>query len=740
MPLNENATITSNGLEIAKPLYDLIEQEIAPGTGIGIETFWAELEQIVRDLAPRNARLLEIRDEMQARIDDWHRRHRDQPHDADAYKAFLHEIHYLVPEVADFSISTGQVDSEIANIAGPQLVVPLDNARYVLNAANARWGSLYDALYATDAIAEADGCKKIKKYNPIRGEKVITFVRHFLDRNFPLEKGTHRHVTRYRVADGELIMHMGDGSSTPLLRPRGFAGYCGDPAAPDTLLLQKHGLHVEIRFGEGFFIGRRDHAGIYDIQLEAAITAIMDCEDSVASVDVEDKLRVYRNWLGLMNGSLVETVVKEEEIIERTMAPDRDYLDPQGQPFTLPGRSLMLVRNVGMHLYTDAVRLDGQPIPETMLDAMVTALCARHDLLGNSTRRNSRTGSVYIVKPKMHGPDEVALANDLFTRVEEALDFPRNTLKVGIMDEERRTSVNLKACIHAASERVVFINTGFLDRTGDDIHTSMEAGPMVPKPELKHAKWLQAYEDSNVDVGLRCGLMGRAQIGKGMWAMPEEMTAMLESKIQHLKAGANTSWVPSPTAATLHALHYFRFNVQTRQEELLERPQTPVDDILEVPLLPPGRQLSEVEVNRELENNCQGILGYVSRWVGQGIGCSKVPDINDVALMEDCATLRISSQHIANWLHHGLLTEFQVRQAMQKMAIFVDRQNEGDPNYQPMSADFTASIPFQAALDLALKGRVQPNGYTEFILYARRLEQKQAQRRRAEHGQVKETA
>ena len=740
MPLTEKEYISLNGLEIAKPIYDLIEQEIAPGTGVDTGTFWMELEQIVRDLGPRNARLLEIRDEMQARIDDWHRTHRDQPHDAGAYKEFLHEIHYLVPEVDDFCISISHVDAEIASLAGPQLVVPLDNARYVLNAANARWGSLYDALYATDAIAEADGCRKIKKYNPIRGEKVITFARHFLDRNFRLEKGTHRHVTHYGVEGGELIMHMGDGSSTPLLRPRGFAGYCGDPASPDRILLQKHGLHVEIRFGEGFFIGRRDHARIYDIQIEAAITAIMDCEDSVASVDVEDKLRVYRNWLGLMNGTLVETVVREDETIERKMAPDRDYIDPQGRPFTLPGRSLMLVRNVGMHLHTDAVRLDGQPIPESMLDAMVTALSAKHDLLGNSPVHNSRTGSVYIVKPKMHGPDEVALASELFGRVEEALGLRRNTLKVGIMDEERRTSVNLKACIHAASERVVFINTGFLDRTGDDIHTSMEAGPMVPKPELKHARWLQAYEDSNVDVGLRCGLMGRAQIGKGMWAMPEEMVAMLDSKIQHLKAGANTAWVPSPTAATLHALHYFRFNVQTRQEELLERPQTPVDDILVIPLLQADRQLSESEINWELENNCQGILGYVSRWVGQGIGCSKVPDINDVALMEDCATLRISSQHIANWLRHGLLTEFQVRQAMQKMAIFVDRQNEGDPNYQPMSADFASSVPFQAALDLALKGREQPNGYTEFILYARRLEQKKLRHAAATVGEVKETA
>jgi len=740
MPLTKNETITYNGLEIAKPIYDLIKQDIAPGTGVDVDTFWTELEQIVRDLGPRNTRLLAIRDEMQTRIDDWHRSHRDQPHDAKAYKAFLQEIHYLLPEVEDFKISTSNVDAEIADIPGPQLVVPLDNARYALNAANARWGSLYDALYATDAIAESDGCKKIKKYNPIRGDKVITFVRHFLDRNFPLEKGTHRYVTHYCVEQTDLIMHMGDGSTTPLLRPRGFIGYCGDPASPDKILLNKHGLHVEMRFGEGFYIGRQDHARIYDIKLESAITAIMDCEDSVASVDVEDKLCVYRNWLGLMKGTLTETVVKEEETIERTLHPDREYLNTHGQPFSLAGRSLMLVRNVGMHLLTDAVRLDGNPIPENMLDAMVTALCAKHDLLGNSQFRNSRTGSMYIVKPKMHGPDEVALANDLFSRVEDALGYPRNTLKVGIMDEERRTSVNLKDCIHAANERVVFINTGFLDRTGDDIHTSMEAGPMLPKPELKQARWLQAYEDSNVDVGLRCGLMGRAQIGKGMWAMPEEMTAMLESKIRHLKAGANTSWVPSPTAATLHALHYFRFNVPTRQGELLQRPQTPVENILEIPLLDPQRQLSAAEINWELENNAQGILGYVSRWVGQGIGCSKVPDIKDVALMEDCATLRISSQHIANWLHHGLLTEFQVRQAMQKMAVFVDRQNEGDPNYRPMSADFSSSIPFQAALDLALKGRAQPNGYTEFILYARRLEQKRALRGGALVEVVKETA
>ncbi|MGR9105478.1 MAG: malate synthase G [Gammaproteobacteria bacterium] len=719
-----NHVVEIGDLEIDKGLYDLVQDEIAPETGVDVEHFWISLAEIVKEFGAPNSALLAKRDELQQQIDGWHIARRNQPHDPKAYREYLEEIGYLVPEPDDFQISTSNVDAEIAAIAGPQLVVPLDNARYVLNAANARWGSMYDALYGTDVIPESDGCKKIKKYNPIRGEKVIQVARDFLDRHFQLEKDTHHHAVQYLVVNGQLIVRMGDATQTTLLRAERFRGYTGNPKNPDRILLRKNDLYVEIRFGEGYFIGRRDHANIYDIQMESAITSIMDCEDSVASVDAEDKITVYRNWLGLMKGTLVRRIEKDEKTIERALEPDRKYTAPDGGTLTVPGRSLMLVRNVGAHLETDAVLLRGRPIPETFLDAMVTSLCAKHDVLGNGKFVNSRCGSVYIVKPKMHGPAEVALANELFARVEDALGFDRNTLKIGIMDEERRTSVNLKACVCAARERVCFINTGFLDRTGDDIHTNMEAGPMAPKAELKTARWLRAYENSNVDIGLKCGLAGRAQIGKGMWAMPEEMVAMMETKILHLKEGANTAWVPSPTAATLHAMHYHIFDVHDRQKDLKYRKQTPVDEILAIPVLPDGRTLSREEIQRELENNAQGILGYVTRWVGQGVGCSKVPDIHNIALMEDCATLRISSQHIANWLHHGILNEKQVREAMKTMAILVDRQNSGDPMYQPMSQDFASSIPFQAALDLALKGRRQPNGYTEFILYARRREEK----------------
>jgi len=711
-------------LDIAIKLYDLVKDEIAPKTSVDVEHFWNSLAEIVKDLGPRNTELLTIRDELQEKIDTWHIKHRSQAHDAAAYKSFLKEIGYLVEEVDDFQISNENVDDEIARIAGPQLVVPLDNARYVLNAVNARWGSLYDALYATDAVSEAEGCKKIKKYNPIRGEKVIEIARHFLDRHFALERDTHKHVIKYFIKDNQLAVHMGDGTETTLLKPQQFIGYIGSPEEPEEGLLCHHNLHVVIRFGEGYFIARRDHANVYDIHMEAAITTIMDCEDSVASVDTEDKLHVYRNWLGLMKGTLVRTLEKEGKTIERTMEADRVYTGVNGETVTMHGRSLMLVRNVGSHLNTDAVLYQGEPIPESMLDLMITALSAKHDISGNSKHRNSRTGSIYIVKPKMHGPDEVALANELFNRVEDVLDMKCNTLKMGIMDEERRTSVNLKACINAARERLVFINTGFLDRTGDDIHTNMEAGPVIPKGELKKATWLQAYEDSNVKIGLECGLKGRAQIGKGMWAMPEEMDAMMKTKIQHLKAGANTSWVPSPIAATLHVIHYHRLNVQSRQLALIKADDVPIDDILTIPLLDKDRKLTANEIRHELENNAQGILGYVSRWVGQGIGCSKVPDINDVGLMEDCATLRISSQHIANWLLHGIVTEDEVRSAMKRMAIIVDRQNRDDKNYKPMEKDFSTSISFLAANYLVFKGRIQPNGYTEFILYRRRQEQK----------------
>ncbi|MEM6998882.1 MAG: malate synthase G [Pseudomonadota bacterium] len=716
--------ITAGKLQIRKELFDLVKKDIAPKTGVTIKHFWSSLEIILQENMKKNAEFLKRRDTLQKKIDTWHIENKGKKHKPAAYKKFLKQIGYLVDEFEDFSINTENVDDEIAIVAGPQLVVPLDNARYVLNAVNARWGSLYDASYSTDTISQANGCKKIKKYNPIRGDRVILRGRNLLDRHFPLERDTHKHITQYFIMNNQLYVHFGDGSETTLLKPQQFIGYTGNPDNPDSILLCHHNLHLEINLGDGYFIGRRDHAKIYDIQLESAVTAIMDCEDSVASVDTDDKLKVYRNWIGLMKGTLIETVEKEDEVIERVMNADKEFISPDGKPLVIKGRSLMLVRNVGHHLYTDMVLYDGEQVPETMIDLMVTSLSAIHDLNKNSKRINSIKGSVYIVKPKMHGPEEVAFANELFGQVEEALSLPANTLKMGIMDEERRTSVNLKACIHAAKERVVFINTGFLDRTGDDIHTNMEAGPIIPKDEIKQAKWLNAYEKSNVQIGLDCGLMNKAQIGKGMWAMPEEMNNMMKTKIGHLKAGANTSWVPSPVAATLHAIHYHRLNVKSRQLALMDVAKIPVDDILDIPVIDSKRKLTALEIRHELENNAQGILGYVSRWVGQGVGCSKVSDINDVALMEDCATLRISSQHIANWLHHGIVTKQEVREAMKRMAVIVDRQNRDDKNYEPMSSDFNASIPFQAAMDLVLKGRKQVNGYTEFILYNKRQQQK----------------
>ncbi len=722
--LDTSDYVISGKLKVKKSLQQLVNAEMIPDSGVTADEFWSGLADLISNHAKQNAALMKKRDKLQNQIDEWHVQHRGKKHKPAAYKKFLQEIGYLAEPVADFKIATANVDDEIANIPGPQLVVPLDNARYVLNAVNARWGSLYDALYSTDTISEANGCRKIKKYNPIRGERVIERARNLLDRHFPLERDTHKHVTRYYIKHNQLYVHFGDGTETSLLKPQQFVGYTGDEKNPDSLLLVHHNLHVEIKFGDGYFIGRRDHAKIYDIFLEAAVTTIMDCEDSVASVDIDDKLKVYSNWLGLMKGSLTRTVEKEDGTIERAMEEDKTFTGAHGEKIVMHGRSLMLVRNVGNHLDTDMVLYDDKPVPETFVDLMVTSLCAIHDLKGNGKIRNSRTGSVYIVKPKMHGPEEVTFNNMLFGLAEQALKLEPNTLKMGIMDEERRTSVNLKACIHAAKERVVFINTGFLDRTGDDIHTNMEAGPIIPKEEIKQATWLNAYENSNVQIGLECGLMRKAQIGKGMWAMPEEMNKMMKTKIQHLKAGANTSWVPSPTAATLHAYHYHRLNVKSRQIALMDEPAVPVDDILDIPVLDNKRKLSALEIRHELENNAQGILGYVSRWVGQGIGCSKVPDINDTALMEDCATLRISSQHIANWLHHGIVTKEEVREAMKRMAVIVDRQNRDDPHYEPMSNDFSASVPFLAAIDLVLKGRKQPNGYTEFILYKRRQEQK----------------
>ena len=720
-----DADYTSIGkLAIDPRLYQFIEAEVVPGTGIDLQHFWQALEHIVTDFGSRNADLLCVRDALQMQINQWHIDRSGERHDPVAYKAFLQKIGYLVDQPKEPRVDTERVDSEIAAISGPQLVVPLDNARYALNAANARWNSLYDALYGSDLIAEAHGCARTKKYNPIRGQQVISHTRAFLDQHFPLAQGSHSHAVKYHITDGQVIVTSGDGCVSHLLYPEQFVGYNGNIDKLESLLLCHNDLHVDLLFGAGHFIGRHDHAGIYDMHIESAITTIMDCEDSVASVDCEDKISVYRNWLGLMKGTLTKTITTNNTSYERVLASDRTYLDPQGNAITKYGRSLMLVRNVGSHLLTDAVLCDGQPIAETLLDVMVTSLAAMHDFSGKNTLTNSRTGSIYIVKPKMHGPDEVALANDLFDRVEDALGLARHTLKMGIMDEERRTSVNLSACIQSARHRVVFINTGFLDRTGDDIHTNMEAGVVVPKNELKKANWLNAYERSNVRNGLLAGMRGRGQIGKGMWAMPDDMSAMMATKIQHLIAGASTSWVPSPTAATLHAMHYHRFNVRQRQQQLEQHPQVPVEEILDIPLLATDTQLGENEIRYELENNAQSILGYVSRWVGQGIGCSKVSDINNAKLMEDCATLRISSQLMANWLHHRIVSEKQVRTVMEYMAIIVDRQNRDDPHYQPMAPSFETSIPFQAALDLVFKGSKQANGYTEFILYSRRRQMK----------------
>lgn len=725
-----NKRVMKHGYKVAESLYNFVEHEVLPGTGIDAENFWQSLADIFTEFTPKNQQLLDTRVHFQKQIDAWHLDKNNQPFSQEKYQAFLVDIGYIVAEKEDFSITTTYVDEEVGTVAGPQLVVPLMNARFALNAANARWGSLYDALYGTDVISDDHGAEITKSYNPVRGAKVQAYARQFLDGVIPLTQGSHNDVISYQIAGAKLVVNLLSGEQVSLVEPEKFIAFNGDEQNPSALLFKNHGLHVEIKIDPSMPVAKTDPASVADIILESALSVIQDCEDSISAVDAEDKTAVYRNWLGLMKGDLSETLQKKGKSITRTLNPDRQYKTLDNEALILPGRSLLFVRNVGHLMTNDAVLTQhNEQVPEGILDGLITTLISLHDLKGNSAYKNSRQGSVYIVKPKMHGPDEVAFSNALFTRIEGCLGLATNTIKMGIMDEERRTSVNLKECIRASKERVAFINTGFLDRTGDEIHTSMYAGPMVRKDLMKNEAWISAYENRNVRIGLQAGFKGKAQIGKGMWAIPDEMANMVETKIAHPQSGANCAWVPSPTAATLHVLHYHQVNVNHVQDNKLkqfsaETSDSELSDLLTIPLLSHATELTANEIQNELDNNIQGLLGYVVRWIDQGTGCSKVPDINNVGRMEDRATLRISSQHICNWLHHGLLTSEQVIASLQKMAAVVDRQNITDSSYEPMATNFDTNIAFNAAMDLIFKGKEQPSGYTEPLLHQRRIEVK----------------